>query len=59
MGSDVLNKPKQFKEFREYREVLMNCPSNYEYSEDWESIYTVAGLPNPGVAPPSTIEKKK
>ena len=50
MWSDALTKLKQGEVFREYSLALMNWLVDYEDSKDWEDIYMIAGVSNPGSA---------
>ena len=57
MWSSVITKPKQVKALRKDGAVLMNCPVDYEDSENWEDIDMLAGVPNPDSFPYPKTEK--
>ena len=38
MWADILTKPKQGKNFRIFRAELMNCPEEYEETDEWAKI---------------------
>ena len=57
MWSGVITKPKQVKALRKDGAVLMNCPVDYEDSENWEDIDMLAGVPNPDSFPYPKTEK--
>ena len=59
MWYDVLTNPKQVKALREDRSMLLNFLFDYEYSEYWEEIFMITGVPNPGGVPCTKTEKKK